>query len=101
MARDVLVFVAYSVDDFVTLRTATDHQCRFYAISSLLDLVSVPYRTAQLRCPSCILPLARCRSIGRVVFLVDAVNVHLASMIAFNRFLSWPLPLEEDQKETS
>src|SRR5215212_1488386 len=87
MARDVLVILTYSVDDFDTFRTFTDHQCRFYAISSLVDLVSVPHRTAQVSCPSCIMPFARCRIIRRVGFLVDAVNVHLTSMIAVNRFL--------------
>src|SRR5919107_5187127 len=87
MARDVLVILAYSVDHFYTLRTVTDHQCRFYAISSLVDLISVPHRTAQLSCPSCIMPFARRRIIRRVGFLVDAVNVHLTSLIAVNRFL--------------
>src|SRR5918992_4117375 len=87
MARDVLVILTYPVDDFDTLRTVTDHQCRFYAISSLVDLVSVPDRTAQVSCPSCIMPFARCRFIRGVGFLVDAANVHLTSMIAVNRFL--------------
>src|SRR5918997_6118902 len=87
MARDVLVILTYPVDDFDTLRTVTDHQRRFYAISSLVDLVSVPYRTAQVSCPSCIMSFARCRFIRRVGFLVDAANVHLTSMIAVNRFL--------------
>src|SRR5215204_3152211 len=87
MARDVLVILTYPVDDFDTLRTVTDHQRRFYAISSLVDLVSVPYRTAQVSCPSCIMPFARCRIVQSVGFLVDAVNVHLTSMIAVDRFL--------------
>src|SRR5215216_8201501 len=87
MALDVLVILTYPVDDFDTLRTVTDHQRRFYAISSLVDLVSVSYRTAQVSCPSCIMPFAQCRILRRVGFLVDAVNVHLTSTIAANRFL--------------
>src|SRR5215208_2298071 len=87
MARDVLVILTYPVDDFNTLRTFTDHQRRFYAISSLVDLVSVPYRNAQVSCPSCIMPFARCRIVQSVGLLADAVNVHLTSMIAVDRFL--------------
>ena|SRR5918993_409543 len=87
MARDVLVFVAYSVDHLDTRRSVTDYQCRFYTISSLVDLASVPYRPAQVSCPSCIMPFARRRFIRRVGFLVDAVNVQLTSTIAVNRYL--------------
>src|SRR5215211_1685303 len=87
MARDVLAILTYPVDDFDTRGAVTDHQCRFYAISSLVDLVGVPYRTAQVSPPSCIMPFARCRFIRSVGFLVDAVNVHLTSTIAVNRFL--------------
>src|SRR5215210_6536930 len=87
MARDVLVILTYPVDDFDTLRTVTDHQCRFYAISSPVDLVGQSYRIVPVSGPSCIMPFAGCRFIRRVGFLVDAVNVHFASMIAANQFL--------------
>src|SRR5215212_9812948 len=101
MARDVLVILAYSVDYFYTLRTVTDHQCRFYAISSLVDLISVPYRTAQLSCPSCIHAFRAsqdhpksgfpCRCCKRPPYLPDCGQP----------VPSGPLPLEQDQKETS
>jgi len=71
MARDVLVILAYPVDDFDTRRAVTHHQCRFYAISSLVDLVGVSYRTVPVSSPSCMMPFARCRIVRSVGFLVE------------------------------
>ena len=84
MARDALVFVTYAVDDFDTRRAVTDHQRRFYAIPSLVDLVGAPYRVVLISGPSCVVPFAHSPIVRRPSHLVKAVNVHVTPMIAAN-----------------
>jgi hypothetical protein len=76
-----LVFVAYPVDDFDSPPAVTDHQYRFCAIPSLVDLVGAQYRVVLVKGPSCIMPFACCGIVRRVSFLVDAVNAHVTPMI--------------------
>jgi hypothetical protein len=82
-----LVFVAYPVDDFDTRRAVTDHQYRFYAIPSLVDLVGPSYRVVLISGPSRVVPFARSPIVRRPSLLVKAVNVHVTPMIAANWFL--------------
>jgi hypothetical protein len=82
-----LGFVAYPVDDFDPCPTVANHQYRFCAIPSLVDLVGAPYRVVLVSGPSRVVPFARSPIVRRPSLLVKAVNVHVTPMIAADWFL--------------
>ena len=82
-----LVFVAYPVDDFDPCPAATNHQYRFCAIPSFVELVGANYRLVPVSGPSRVVPFVRCRIVRRVSFFVDGVKAHVIPVIAANQFL--------------
>src|SRR5215211_7637671 len=97
---DALVLAVYPVDNFDLRRAVTDHQRRFYAIPSFVELVGANYRLVPLSGPSCIVPFGRCGTVRRVGFFVDAVNAQVTPIVGL-----WPTvssgshPVKRDQKE--
>ena len=82
-----LGFITYPIDDFDPCPAFTNHQYRFCAIASFIDLVGAPYRVVLVSGPFCIMPLACCGIVRRVSFLIDSVNAHVTLVIAANQFL--------------
>lgn len=84
---DALVFAAYTVENLDPRRTITEHQYRFYAVPSLEDFLSAPFRTVLVGGPSRVAPFACSRIVRRPGFLVETENVHVTPTLAANRFL--------------
>src|SRR5215211_7162810 len=100
--RDALVPAVYPVENFDLRRAVTDHQCRFYAIPSFVELVGAKYRLVPLSGPSCIVPFGCCGIVRRVGFFVDAVNAQVTPLVGlWPTVPSGPLPVRRGWKGTS
>src|ERR687893_3068438 len=98
--RDALVLAVYPVDNLDLRRTITDHQYRFCAIPSFVDLVGANYRLVPISGPSCIVPFVRCGTVRRVGFFVDAVNAQVTPMVGLRPIVpSAPPPVRRGWKE--
>ena len=84
---DALVPAVCPVDDLNPRRAVSYYNYRFCAIPSFVDLDSATFRVLPVGGPSRIVPFASSLTIRGASLPVDAVNVHLTSMIETNRLL--------------
>ena len=84
---DALLPAVCPVDDLDPRRAVSYYNYRFCAIPSFVDLDSAPFRVIPVGGSSRILPFTSSLTIRGASLPVDAVNVHLTSMIETNRLL--------------